>query len=80
MMLDQQGLCCSAGSACRTGSLQASHVLRAMSLSDDRMRGSMRFSFGRFNTLGEVERASGIVRETIAKLRRFNAVPEAISA
>ena len=80
MMLDQQGLCCSAGSACRTGSLQASHVLRAMNLSDDRMRGSMRFSFGRFNTVGEVERASGIVRETIVKLRRFSAVPEAISA
>ncbi len=36
LMLDQQHLCCSAGSACRTGSLEASHVLRAMNLGEER--------------------------------------------
>jgi cysteine desulfurase len=42
-MLDRHQICCSAGSACRTGSLDGSHVLRAMKLDSDRMRGSMRF-------------------------------------
>src|SRR5205814_8053367 len=44
MMLDQENICCSAGSACRTGSLQASHVLSAMGLVNEQARGSLRFS------------------------------------
>ena len=50
MLLDQQGVCCSTGSACTTGSVHASHVLKAMGCSDERARSSLRFSFGRFNT------------------------------
>ncbi len=80
MMLDQRGVCCSAGSACRTGSLQSSHVLRAMGLSEEAARGSLRFSLGRFNTEAEVENAIAIVRETIAKLRKLNAAPQTASA
>lgn len=72
MMLDQLGVCCSAGSACRTGSLQSSHVLRAMGLGDERARGSLRFSFGRFNAGAETDKAIAILRETISKLRRLN--------
>ena len=72
LMLDQQRLCCSAGSACRTGSVEASHVLRAMNLSDDRARGSLRFSFGRFNTEPEVDKAVEIVRGAISKLRAMS--------
>lgn len=69
MLLDRQHLCCSAGSACLTGSIEASHVLRAMQLSETRLRGSMRFSFSRFNTEAEVDRALEIIPAAIAKLR-----------
>ena len=72
IMLDQQNICCSAGSACHTGSLQASHVLRAMNLSEERLRGSLRFSFGRFNTEAEVDRALEIVPRVIARLRAMS--------
>ena len=78
MMLDRHHLCCSAGSACRTGSLEASHVLRAMGLSAERMRGSMRFSFGRFNTEADVDRALEIVPRAIAQLRQMSAAPAAV--
>ena len=72
MMLDRQQLCCSAGSACRTGSIESSHVLRAMKVSDERARGSMRFSFGRFNTERDVDRALEIVPAVIARLRELS--------
>jgi cysteine desulfurase len=69
MMLDRQQLCCSAGSACRTGSNESSHVLRAMKVSDERARGSMRFSFGRFNSETDVDKALEVVPNAISKLR-----------
>ena len=72
MMLDQQRLCCSAGSACRTGSVEASHVLRAMNLGEERTRGSLRFSFGRFNTEAEVDHALKSVVSVISKLRAMS--------
>jgi cysteine desulfurase len=70
LLLDQHGICCSSGSACTTGSIHASHVLKAMGFSDDRARASLRFSFGRFNTAPEVDRALEIIPQVIAKLRR----------
>jgi cysteine desulfurase len=73
MLLDQQGVCCSSGSACTTGSVHASHVLKAMGYSDERARSSLRFSFGRFNTRDEVPRALDIVEGVIGKLRRVAA-------
>jgi cysteine desulfurase len=72
MMFDRHQLCCSAGSACRTGSLEASHVLRAMNLAAERSRGSMRFSFGRFNTDAEVDQALEIIPAVISKLRAMS--------
>ena len=73
MLLDQRGICCSAGSACTTGQHEPSHVLRAMGFDDTRARGSLRFSFGRFNTAAEVARALEIVPEVAAKVRRVAA-------
>jgi cysteine desulfurase len=73
MLLDQQGVCCSSGSACTTGSVHASHVLKAMGCSDERARSSLRFSFGRFNRREEVPRALEIVEGVIGKLRRVAA-------
>jgi cysteine desulfurase len=73
MLLDQAGVCCSSGSACTTGSIHASHVLKAMGFSDERARSSLRFSFGRFNTAAEVPRAIDAVEKVVAKLRRVAA-------
>ena len=72
MLLDRQGICCSAGSACRSGSLEPSHVLRAMGLSEARLRGSLRFSFSRFNTEADLEKAIEFVPRAIAKLRAMS--------
>jgi cysteine desulfurase len=79
VLFDQHQLCCSAGSACRTGSAEASHVLRAMSLPAERLRSSMRFSFGRFNSDAEVDQALAIIPAVISKLRAMapaTVVPE----
>jgi cysteine desulfurase len=72
ILFDRHQLCCSAGSACRTGMPEASHVLRAMNLGPERTRGSMRFSFGRFNTEVDVDKALQIIPTVIAKLRSMS--------
>ena len=69
LLLDRHRICCSAGSACRTGSQEASHVLRAMDPGGDGARRSLRFSFGRFNTDAQVDGAIEIVPKVIEKLR-----------
>ena len=72
ILLDQKGVCCSAGSACTAGSLEPSHVLRAMGFSTERARASLRFSFGRFNTEEEVSAAVSILAAAVEKLRAAN--------
>ncbi|MEP7015027.1 MAG: aminotransferase class V-fold PLP-dependent enzyme [Verrucomicrobiota bacterium] len=71
LLLDRHRLCCSAGSACKTGSNDGSHVLRAMALSEERIRGSLRFSFGRFNKDTDLDRALEIVSGVMEKLHAF---------
>jgi cysteine desulfurase len=70
LLLDRQGICCSAGSACRTGSQEASHVLRAMNPSSDGARRSLRFSLGRFSSDAQIDRAIEVVPKVIEKLRQ----------
>src|SRR5881392_2173939 len=70
LLLDRHRICCSAGSACRTGSEEASHVLRAMEPSGDGSRRGLRFSFCRFNTDAQVDRALEVVPKVIEKLRQ----------
>jgi cysteine desulfurase len=70
LLLDRQGICCSAGSACRTGSQEASHVLRAMNPSADGARRSLRFSLGRFNTETQIDRVIEVVPKAVEKLRQ----------
>ena len=72
MLLDQEGICCSAGSACTAGSLEPSHVLKAMGFSNDHARGSLRFSFSRFNSEAEVDQALKIVPAVVEKLRTLS--------
>jgi cysteine desulfurase len=69
MMLDDAGICCSAGSACTTGSLYPSHVLKAMGFTDCHARSSLRFSFGRFNSESELERTVAVLKQSVEKLR-----------
>ena len=80
LLLDRQCICCSAGSACRTGSQEASHVLRAMNPSGDDARRSLRFSLGRFNTDTQIDRAIEVIPKVIEKLRQRSPASEAILA
>jgi cysteine desulfurase len=73
LLLDRHRICCSAGSACRTGSQEASHVLRAMNPSGDGARRSLRFSLGRFNDEAQIDRVIEVVPNVIEKLRQIAA-------
>jgi cysteine desulfurase len=70
LLLDSEGICCSSGSACTTGSIHASHVLKAMGFSDERARSSLRFSFSRYNSAAEVEKTLELLPKILAKVRR----------
>src|SRR2546429_1111648 len=72
LLLDRHRICCSAGSACRTGSQEASHVLRAMNPKGDGARRSLRFSFSRFNTEAQTDHVTEIVPKVIEKLRQMS--------
>ncbi len=69
LLLDERGLCCSAGSSCATGSAKPSHVLKAMGLSDAQAKSSLRLSLSRLTTSEEIDRACEILPAIIAKLR-----------
>lgn len=72
MLLDRVGICASSGSACTTGSLDASHVLRAMGVPSLRARGSIRFSLGSDNTSEEVDYLLQHLPGIIARLRAIS--------
>ena len=72
MLLEERGICCSAGSACTSGSVHPSHVLKAMGFSNHRARSSLRFTFGRFNTKEHADFAAASVPGIIEKLRRLS--------
>ncbi|MFQ5657626.1 MAG: cysteine desulfurase family protein [Candidatus Methylomirabilales bacterium] len=65
--LDLEGIAVSAGSACRVGSTAPSHVLRAMGLSKE---GSIRFSLGRLNGDGDVDRVLEVLPRLVARMRQ----------
>ena len=55
LMMDQHGICASSGSACTSGSLEPSHVLRAMGVPFTAAHGSIRFSLGNYNSEEEID-------------------------
>ena len=72
MLLDQHGICASSGSACTTGSLEPSHVLRAMGLPYTAAHGAIRFSLSRYNTAEEVDFVLEKLPPIIARLREIS--------
>jgi cysteine desulfurase len=69
MLLDQNNICCSSGSACTTGSLEPSHVLKAMNVPLHRAKGCIRFSFSVYNTEDDVRKTMEVLPGIILKLR-----------
>ena len=69
LMLDRKGICVSSGSACNSGSLEPSHVLKNMGVPDDYIYGTVRFSFSEYNTLEEIEFVEKVLVDIVTKLR-----------
>jgi cysteine desulfurase len=76
--LDLEGVAVSTGSACSSGSLEPSHVLRAMGLPNNRARNSLRFSLGASTTEAEVDFVIGVLPALVTKLRRLGRTVEAV--
>ena len=74
LMMSMRDLAVSSGSACTSTNPEPSHVLRALGLSDDLTRASLRFGLGRFNTSAEVDFAIQIVSETVDRLRQMRSL------
>ncbi|HKI96452.1 MAG TPA: cysteine desulfurase family protein [Gemmatimonadales bacterium] len=71
MHLDLAGICCSAGSACSTGSTAPSHVLTALGIPEQVAKASLRFSFGHQSTAADVDAALAALPPVAAKVRRL---------
>ncbi|NJL99565.1 MAG: cysteine desulfurase NifS [Synechococcaceae cyanobacterium SM2_3_2] len=70
--LNKYGICASSGSACTSGSLEPSHVLRAMHLPYTVLHGSIRFSLSRFTQQAEVDRVLALLPDIISHLRAIS--------
>lgn len=72
LLLNQLGICASSGSACTTGSLEPSHVLRAMGVPYTAAHGSIRFSLSKYNTEKEIDFVIEKLPPIIARLREIS--------
>jgi len=70
--LSSHGICASSGSACTSGSLEPSHVLKALGVPFTAIHGSVRFSLSRYNTDAEIERILEVFPQVVANLRRMS--------
>jgi len=70
--LSEQGIFCSSGSACTSKKIEVSHVLKAMRVPERFARGTVRFSFGKGNTLQEMKKVANVVEEVVRTLRKAN--------
>ena len=74
LLMSMQDLAVSSGSACTSAIPEPSHVLRAIGLSEDETRSSLRFGLGRFNDCEEVDFAIQTVTEAVDRLRKMGNV------
>ena len=72
MLLNMHNICASSGSACTTGSLEPSHVMRAMGIPYTSAHGTVRFSLSRYNTQEEVDFVCKVIPPIIARLREIS--------
>ena len=72
LMLDQMGICCSTGSACSSGSLEPSHVLRAIGLPPEIAQGSLRLTLGDENSEEDIDYVLEVLPEIVKKLRAMS--------
>jgi len=72
LRIDKHGICASSGSACTSGALEPSHVLRAMGVPFTAIHGSVRFSLSRYNTEAEIDKVIEIVPPIIRELRELS--------
>jgi cysteine desulfurase len=72
LLMDEHGICASSGSACTSGSLQPSHVLRAMGVPFTMAHGSIRFSLSIYNTEAEIDVVIDKLPPIIERLRRLS--------
>ena len=70
--LDLAGIAVSSGSACSSGSLDPSHVLLALGLPEELAHGSIRFTFGKHNTVEEIDYAVEEIKSAVARLREMS--------
>ena len=75
-MLDDEGICASSGSACTSGSLDPSHVLLAIGLKHEIAHGSLRVTFGDFNTMDDVVKIVDALSEIVQRLRDMSPLYE----
>jgi len=78
--LDLEGVAVSTGSACSSGSLEPSHVLKAMRLPSGRAHNAIRFSLGTGNTAEQVDRVVGLLPAVVEKLRSLTRLPAGAGA
>jgi cysteine desulfurase len=69
--LDLKGIAVSTGSACASGSLEPSHVLQALGLAREEVRGSLRVSLSAYTTRDEIDYAVSVLQETVLRLREM---------
>jgi len=72
MLLNKAGIAASSGSACTSGSLEPSHVMRAMDIPYTAAHGTIRFSFSRYNSMAEVDEVLKVMPGIVATLRKLS--------
>jgi len=68
ILLSEAGICASSGAACSSGSLEPSHVLKAMGIEERVAHGAIRFSFSRFNTREEIDHVVSMLPDMLSRL------------